>query len=44
MKKISVNKNEYNLINNDERYSNLLNSLKARGITLVIKEMHQIHL
>jgi hypothetical protein len=38
MKKISVNKNEYNLINNDETYSNLLNSLKARGITLVIKE------
>lgn len=38
MKKISVNKNEYNLINNDERYSNLLNNLKNKGITLVIKE------
>ena len=38
MKKISVNKNEYNLINNDERYSNLLNSLKARDISLVIKD------
>jgi hypothetical protein len=38
MKKISVNKNEYNLINNDERYSNLLNNLKNKGITLVIKD------
>ena len=38
MKKISVNRNEYNLINNDERYSNLLNSLKARDITLIIKD------
>jgi hypothetical protein len=38
MKKISVNKNEYNLINNDERYSNLLNNLKNKGITLIIKD------
>jgi hypothetical protein len=38
MKKMSVNKNEYNLINNDERYSNLLNNLKNKGITLVIKD------
>jgi len=38
MKKISVNRNEYNLINNDERYSNLLNNLKNKGITLVIKD------
>jgi hypothetical protein len=38
MKKLTINKEEYNLINNDERYSNLLNSLKTRGITLVIKE------
>ena len=38
MKKLTVNKEEYNLINNDERYSNLLNNLKTRGITLVIKE------
>jgi hypothetical protein len=38
MKKISVNKNEFNLINNDERYSNLLNNLKNKGITLVIKD------
>lgn len=38
MKKLTVNKEEYNLINNDERYSNLLNNLKARGITLVIKD------
>ena len=38
MKKISVNKNEYDLINNDEKYSNLLNNLKNKGITLVIKD------
>ena len=38
MKKLTVNKEEYNLINNDERYSNLLNNLKNKGITLVIKD------
>lgn len=38
MKKISVNKNEYDLINNDEKYLNLLNNLKNKGITLVIKD------
>jgi hypothetical protein len=38
MKKISVNKNEYDLINNNEKYSNLLNNLKNKGITLVIKD------
>jgi len=38
MKKLTVNKEEYNLINNDKRYSNLLDSLKAKDITLVIKD------
>ena len=38
MKKLTVNKKEYDLINNDKRYSNLLNSLKAKDITLVIKD------
>ena len=38
MKKLTVNKEEYNLINNDERYFNLLNNLKNKGITLVIKD------
>ena len=30
MKKLTVNKKEYDLITNDEKYSNLLNSLKAK--------------
>ncbi len=38
MKKLTVNKKEYDLITNDEKYSNLLNSLKAKDITLVVKD------